>query len=606
MSVETVPEEIIINILLYLSPIDRFNFGKTCKLFNRISLDRIVLKKVDFSHNYTFRTVHWKQITRQACAHLVHTLNLNGITWLSNSELISGLARMVNLEKLFLLDANISTSDLKTVFKTTMKIKKLAISLKPDTCGGISNEYIKLPLTHLMVTYNGYGVQSLARFLTQFEELQELWLIEPMIPFKYEIAHDRDWINFGWPKIPKVTKRIVLSRQFCAPSNHSELITKLQASDGNWLYLEQINDDSLFYVVENFDKKDAKLPTFDLQNDFDLTLHRLITDFHTTQLICASDKRDMIIKNLLYHEMYYSCLNLTQSRNRDFHSTLEFNTLINLYEKLLFSPNMTKLNRICCDRTPFWQTPVPIMISSDLFKRRRMALQPNEANENCRFARFTKHTPHVKDFELVRSTVKIFGDVVWPPDSLKYLRNWKELNKLVITCDSISNGKFLIEVAMHCTQLRILKLKDNTLSDLSPDVCKALVHCKNLRDFRFERKCKLEIDPLFEALTHCTALERLFIQCTSVEKFSKEPIERTITSCTNLHFMFIYILRLPDVVCKQVNRDLRKLRKLPFVAKVVGQNFTMENIRYRDVSIYHIQDIMTHSNYPYFEFIKNF
>lgn len=70
-----------------------------------------------------------------------------------------------------------------------------------------------------------------------------------MIPFKYEIAHDRDWINYGWIKIPKVTKRIVLGRQFCAPSDHSDLISNLQVPDGNWLYLEHINEGSLFYVV---------------------------------------------------------------------------------------------------------------------------------------------------------------------------------------------------------------------------------------------------------------------------------------------------------------------------------------------------------------------
>lgn len=80
------------------------------------------LRKLDFSHDYTFKTVHWKQITRQACAHLVNILNLNGITWLSNSELTSGLARMVNLEQLFLLDTNLSNLDLKMVVKTTSKV----------------------------------------------------------------------------------------------------------------------------------------------------------------------------------------------------------------------------------------------------------------------------------------------------------------------------------------------------------------------------------------------------------------------------------------------------------------------------------------------------
>lgn len=123
---------------------------------------------------------------------------------------------------------------------------------------------------------------------------------------------------------------------------------------------------------------------------------------------------------------------------------------------------------------------------------------------------------------------------------------------------------------------------------------------------RYERKGGILIDQLFGALAQCTALERTFIQCRFVTKLSKEPIERTINSCIKLYFLFIHILELTDSVCKKVNRDLSKLRKLPFLAKVVGQNFRMENIRYRDVSIYHIQDIMTHTNYPYFEFIKNF
>lgn len=57
-----------------------------------------------------------------------------------------------------------------------IKIKKLAISLKPDNSGGINNDYIQLPLTHLMITYNGYGVQSLARLLMQFKTLEELWV----------------------------------------------------------------------------------------------------------------------------------------------------------------------------------------------------------------------------------------------------------------------------------------------------------------------------------------------------------------------------------------------------------------------------------------------
>lgn len=48
----------------------------------------------------------------------------------------------------------------------------------------------------------------------------------------------------------------------------------------------------IYYIfTENFEKKDAKLPVLNKQNEFDVNLQRIQSDLYMTHMICASDKR---------------------------------------------------------------------------------------------------------------------------------------------------------------------------------------------------------------------------------------------------------------------------------------------------------------------------
>lgn len=63
----------------------------------------------------------------------------------------------------------------------------------------------------------------------------------------------------------------------------------------------------------------------------------------------------MILKNLPYSEMHFSCMNLiSYTGGTDYQNLVDADLAMELFEKLLFAPNLTKLSRLCSETTPFW------------------------------------------------------------------------------------------------------------------------------------------------------------------------------------------------------------------------------------------------------------
>lgn len=243
-----------------------------------------------------------------------------------------------------------------------------------------------------------------------------------------------------------------------------------------------------------------------------------------------------------------------------------------------------------------------------LFKKPRIGTGSTKVTDKCLFSRVTNHLIEVEDVEIINDFNNIrINKWDWQIDSLKFLSNWKKLKYLTLTSIPFNNGKFFIEITKNCTQLTRLKVKDSSVTDkISYDLCTALKYAKNLLDFRYEREGSAPIDELFNALSNCLNLQRVYIQCQTTKSISKKPLETLLSVCEKLVFFFVYIVELLETVCKSIKQSISHYDLKPIqIFTIRGRAYNLNNILYDDIPSVHIREMVCQNN-DFYEYLETF
>lgn len=114
------------------------------------------------------------------------------------------------------------------------------------------------------------------------------------------------------------------------------------------------------------------------------------------------------------------------------------------------------------------------------------------------------------------------------------------------------------------------------------------------------------MDELFEALTNCLHLERLYVQCRTTKSISKRPLETLLSVCEDLVFFFVYITELLETVCKTIKQSMSHYDIKPIqIFTIRGRAYNINNITYDDIPSVHIREMVCQSN-DHSEYLDSF
>ncbi|XP_076348579.1 uncharacterized protein LOC143246209 isoform X2 [Tachypleus tridentatus] len=124
------PEEILINIFMYLNPLDLLAIGELCNTFWNISLRKQVCRYANFNHQWKTKPSDFERFFIKERVLNITELNISNVNWIKSQILLKFVKRCKHLEALHIVNCNFTASDLNVIFSRLQGLNVLSWSLE--------------------------------------------------------------------------------------------------------------------------------------------------------------------------------------------------------------------------------------------------------------------------------------------------------------------------------------------------------------------------------------------------------------------------------------------------------------------------------------------
>ena len=123
-------DEILILVLSFLqSDGDLLSCCQTSQRFRKLATDKSLVRRLNFRRDVLVTRENWKYFfSTPLTSHLVRSLNLNGLYWMSASSIHAQVVKMRNLEELHVGDILFSARQFSSLISQLRKLRKLSLS----------------------------------------------------------------------------------------------------------------------------------------------------------------------------------------------------------------------------------------------------------------------------------------------------------------------------------------------------------------------------------------------------------------------------------------------------------------------------------------------
>lgn len=227
MDLAMLPIELVIEIVLYLNTYDVL---ETCSVFPELiclSFDMVVMRKVNLSAEYRFRSTHIPEFLHPDRTVLVKSLDISHLYWMSNSDLQRLVGGLPNLEQLFAIGTNFNwkaswdkTTKLKTLAASYFRGTRLPISVNKLYLHNVANKFVTeiVAIAAKLNNLSRVHVRLSEAYLDQCLETTVQYSIKSLEHLTFTFSYYRDksveelekaFLDIGWSIMSKCEKNEV-------------------------------------------------------------------------------------------------------------------------------------------------------------------------------------------------------------------------------------------------------------------------------------------------------------------------------------------------------------------------------------------------------------
>lgn len=561
MSLETLPEEILIIIIKQLDTISQFNlYNASSKPIKNILCMSGVIKQCNFSMNSlaTVKSLNLdfvKDVSKN-----LQELNMSGVPNMTKTALISALNRMKNLKKLDVSYTNINILDLPDMYEVCSTIKNIAIDFHvPNTLPDETIEKFQKIFKNMdKVLFVG----SLANLL---------FCSVPLIMLQ---GVHLDVIHFIVAKLDKNFPVFPNSAE-CEPLQFNHFCVCYL----NWVFpsVYRQNPFSKFifnykfqyaFVVIAFELGSCRVICSEMFKEFfqekfgfeadpeskfepDIITHPV--GKHTNLILMMWNMETTEFDNSFYRNLFLRVVGCFPCEEKQSESDLRNWFLIKEIEYEI-------------------SDQPPELMSPPLFKKRRVALENVPLVFDDEFKEF-KNVQLSFDF----TSCQIHNPVSLPITS-DYLR---KVTYMSLTGFVRYTRGFFNVLFRNCNSLVTLNVEASPVSSCAPLISRSIPISRSLKNFRLVDKV-IDYKTLFPSLSQCKQLENVHIQDVCIVTSGFMSPETIFENCRNLYYMSLRI-SLAVTAVKKVNAIVNKAKAKcgrSYLRFELYNNLTYKDVRY--------------------------
>lgn len=552
------PVEIILHILSFLPVADLIRVSRVNKKISELAGDQQLVRELDLRQAYTCSQDDLKLFLRpKGRCLLVHRLDMDCVYWFRPP--FDTIIRMKNLNALHLRGIPLTLRQLHGLLTADLPLQELSIDWPKGSQQPITMiEEMQTGLCHLKFlclyiekSFGNMTTKFLNQVLNQCQIPFHLVLYCPVL--EYYISRSRcDMIFTCQPTSPlpmvSSSQRAWFEENVEQHSTHSQVTEVVSAH----LDLDRVTD---AIAAVHTSLKALQILNIPEESYIDLRgISKAVPGLQRLKLTVVNSKKDM--------------------RKEVVQSISAFHHLTHL------SLPVHILSETCGTENTCNASARPRDLHPPSFKRPRLGVTNEEDVEagvlniiinNCTLLTMLEiGVEEVEDYITPRSLPG--RPIYW--HSLKNIKKLHRLTHLALCNIPVTNGGFLLEIAVGCPKLEFLNLANLGSSGKCcylKELTDSVIHMTNLVHFRLQHQYLAPATALFMALKRCQKLQRLTIACLrDALPMDLSALEHLIKALPSLILVAVHAAGTPQSAYDKLKRKLKQLSRLALVVSATN------------------------------------